>query len=215
MYGSRISALVTLATLGLATTASAAVSAVDLGVVAPPGTVGGYLMGAFSDPSPEGTMTVSLAPPPAFPGTGNLLFTTPAEHSLVGSLWDTWSHGYTGSVYFNEDHDLLLALPVDTMAFYLYVQPNLKAVFEFTVDSSATTVTFDIDGNGGARGIGFYSDDPFDPLQYVYIRQTTMDSDGFAVGEFGINVIPEAGGFGIVLGGLALGFGAAYRRQRN
>jgi len=192
--------------LGLATSASAAISAVDLGTLAPPGSLGGFTVGAFpADLSVEGTLTTSLTPPPTFPGTGDLVFTTGVDHNKVGSFWDTWSHGYTGSVYFNEDHDLLLALPADTMAFYLYIQPNLKALFEFTVDSSATTVTFDIDGDGGARGVGFYSDDPSDPLQFVYVRQTTLDSDGFAVGEFGINV-PEPAAFGAFAALGLLGF---------
>jgi hypothetical protein len=53
-----------------------------------------------------------------------------------------------------------------------------------------------------------------DPLQFVYVRQTTMNSDGFAVGEFGINV-PEPASLGIVLGGVALGFGAIYRRLKT
>lgn len=183
------------------------------GTAAPPGTLGGYLMGAFpADPSAEGTLTSSLTPPATFTGAGNLLFTTPAEHMTVGSFWDTWSHGYAGSVYFNEDHDLLMALPTDTLAFYLYIQPNLKSSFEFMVDSSGTTATLDIDGAGGARYVGFYTDDAWDPLQFLYVRQTTMDSDGFAVGEFGINVIPEPGAWaGLTAFGL---YGWAWARRR-
>jgi hypothetical protein len=181
------------------------------GTGAPPGTLGGYAMGAFpADLSAEGTLTSSLTPPPAFPGSGSLGFTTEVEHMKVGSWWDTWSHGYLGSVYFTPDHQLLMTLPQDTLAFHLYIEPNLKATFEFQVDASATTVTLDIDGNGGARYVGFYSDNPLDPLKFVYIRQTTMDADGFAVGEFGINV-PEP-----LTSGLAAGLGlvawAAARR---
>jgi hypothetical protein len=188
--------------LCLSTGASAAIL-VDTtpGVGAPPGTLGGYSMTAFPvDPSPEGTLVLQLAPPAAAPVIGNLTFTTEVEHFLAGSVWDTWSHGYTGDVYFNEDHDLLLALPAGTQAFSLYVQPNLKAPFEFRVDSGATVATLAINGNGGASYIGFYSDDPLDPLQFVYVRQTTMDSDGFAVGEFMINAIPEPGLWTLVTG---------------
>ncbi|MBE7501895.1 MAG: hypothetical protein HS113_16655 [Verrucomicrobiales bacterium] len=75
----------------------------------------------------------------------------------------------------------------------LYVQPNLKDDFEFQVVSGVTVTTLTINGDAGASYIGFYSDDPLDPLQFVYVRQTTMDSDGFAAGEFMINAIPEPG----------------------
>lgn len=171
------------------------------GTGAPPGTLGGYFMTAFpADPSPEGTLILQLAPPAAAPVVGNLTFTTEVEHMLAGSVWDTWSHGYTGDVYFNEDHDLLMALPVGTQAFSLYVQPNLKDDFEFEVVSGVTLTALTINGNSGASYIGFYSDDPLDPLQFVYVRQTTMDSDGFAVGEFMINAIPEPGPATLVAG---------------
>jgi hypothetical protein len=167
------------------------------GTGAPPGTLGGYPMGAFpADPTPEGTLTTELAPPPAAPVTGNLKFgfgLTSVEHFKVGGLWDTWSHGYTGDVYFNADHDLLIIpLPVGTLAFSLYVQPNLKDDFEFRVDGATTVATLTINGDGGARYVGFYTDDVTEPLEWIYIRQTTNDSDGFAVGEFMINV-PEPG----------------------
>lgn len=182
------------------------------GTGAPPGTLGGYVMGAFpADPTAEGTLITSLSPPPSAPVIGNLEFAGPVEHMKVGSLWDTWSHGYTGDVYFNSDHDLLIvALPADTLAFSLYLQPNLKDTFEFSVVSGVTVATLDIDGDGGARYFGFYTDDPLDPLQFVYVRQTTMDSDGFAVGEFMINV-PEPGAYGL-LAGLGLIGWVAYRK---
>lgn len=182
------------------------------GTGAPPGALGGYFMAAFpTDPSAEGTLVLQLSPPAAAPVVGNLTFTTPVEHFLAGSVWDTWSHGYTGDVYFNEDHDLLMGLPVGTQAFSLYVQPNLKDDFEFHVVSEATVTTLTINGNSGARYIGFFSDDLLDPLQFVYVRQSTMDSDGFAVGEFMINAIPEPG-LAMLVSGLGLSALAGVRR---
>jgi hypothetical protein len=184
---------------------------------APPSTLGGYTMGAFpSDPTPEGTLINELAPPPAAPVTGNLKFgfgLGAVEHMKVGGFWDTWSHGYTGDVYFNEDSELLMIpLPVGTLAFSFYIQPNLKADFEFKVDSVATLATLTINGNSGASYAGFYTDDVTDPLSWVYIRQTTQDSDGFAVGEFMINGIPEPGAWA---GLMALGLGVwALARRR-
>jgi hypothetical protein len=178
-------------------------------------------MGAFpADPSPEGTLVSGLTPPAASPVVGDLQFTTGVEHLLVGSWWDTWSHPYAaGDVYYNGDHDLLLLLPDGALAFYLYVQPNIKATFEFALDSGATVATLDVNGDSGASYVGFWTDDPFDPLSYVYVRQTTMDSDGFAVGEFGINVIPEPGStaalasFGLL--GLAVWRMARHQRRNT
>ncbi len=99
------------------------------------------------------------------------------------------------------------------MAFYLYVEPNIRSVFEFKVDSMATVATLDIDGNAGASYVGFYSDDPMHPLQFIYVDQTTMESDGFAVGEFGINVVPEPAACGLLCALGLVGF-VASRRER-
>lgn len=198
----------------LLTTSGGAAVLVDTtpGTGAPPGTLGGYFMTAFpANPSAEGTMILQLTPPAAAPVVGMLSFATEVEHMQAGSVWDTWSHGYTGDVYFNEDHDLLMGLPVGTQAFSLYVQPNLKDDFEFQVVSEATVTTLTINGNKGARYIGFYSDNPLDPLQFVYVRQSSMDSDGFAVGEFMINAIPEPG-LATLVTGLGLGALAGARR---
>lgn len=181
----------------------------------PPATLGGYPMAAFpADPSPEGTMTLMLTPPAGFTGSGDLIFLDPMEHMKAGSVWDTWSHGYAGDVYYTDASDQLLLLPQDTIAFSLYLQPNLKADFEFVVESGTTQTTLTINGNAGARYVGFYSDDPRDPLQFVYILQTTRDADGFAAGEFMINAIPEPGTWALVAG-LGLCVLAGVRRCRK
>jgi hypothetical protein len=98
------------------------------------------------------------------------------------------------------------------MAFSMYLQPNLKADYEFGVASGATITVLSINGNGGASYVGFYSND-LDPLKFVYILQTTKDSDGFTVGEFMINgVIPEPGAWaGLTV--LGLGVWALARRR--
>jgi len=210
--------ILTCSALGLALTASAAVSVVDLGIVEPPGCFGGYQLGAFpADLSEPRTLTTALAPPTAFAGSGNLIFDAELRHSPLGSLWETWSHGYAGSVYYLDGDELSLTLPANTLAFYLYIQPNSKlSQFEFEVGSSATSITCQISGDGGARGIGFYTDDPMDPIRSVTVLQTTGSSDGFAVGEFGINVIPEPGSFGAVAALGLLGFvGGRRRRDRR
>lgn len=181
----------------------------------PPGTLGGYAMAAFpADPSSEGTLTTQLTPPAGFTGSGDLIFADPMEHMKAGSLWDTWSHGYTGDVYYTDASDQLFLLPLGTMAFSLYIQPNLKDDFEFVVESGATATVLTINGNAGAQYVGFYSDDPQDPLQFVYVLQTTRDADGFAAGEFMINAIPEPGTWAWVTG-LGLCVLAGVRRCRK
>jgi len=194
---------------------AAVLSTTAPGTGAPPGTLGGFSMGAFpADLSAEGTMVTQLTPPAAAPVIGDLYFTTAVEHLKAGSLWDTWSHGYTGDVYYNADFNLMIfQLPQGTMAFSLYIQPNLKDVFNFKAVSGVEVATLDIDGDGGASYVGFWSDDPLKPLQFVYIEQTTDDSDGFAVGEFMINV-PEPGAWGL-LAGLGLCGWAIIRRGRS
>lgn len=183
------------------------------GTAAPPGTLGGHVMGAFPvDGSAEGSPATTLTPPAAFPGVGDLQFATALTHYRAGMGWDTWSHGYTGDVYATDDHELVMTLPTGTLAFYFYLQPNFKDVFEFEVTSATTSDLLDVDGNGGARYVGIYTDDPLDPLQSVTVRQTTMDSDGFAVGEMAVNVVPEPSAIASVVGlGLA-GFGVWRRR---
>ena len=158
-------------------------------------------------------MISDLTPPAGAPVIGTLHFLNPVEHDVVGSFWLTWSHGYMGDVYFNASNDLLMTLPDGTLAFALYVQPNIQAQYEFQVTAEFTSVNLMIDGNSGARYVGFYTDDPMDYVNYVFVKQTTMLSDGFAVGEFGINVVPETQAWGLVAG-LGLGAFAFYRRLK-
>ncbi len=166
------------------------------GTAAPPATLGGYSMIGFpADLSAEGSLTTSLTPPASAPVTGNLTFGTAVEHDQIGSLWSTWSHGYAGAVYYTDSYKLNLTLPGGTLAFYLYLQPNIYDDFTFDVTTeSAVETSITINGNGGARYIGVYSDDPLDPVTFVFIKNPAQDADGFAVGEFGINV-PEPGAF--------------------
>jgi hypothetical protein len=113
-----------------------------------------------------------------------------------------------------------LVFPADTQAFYFYLQPAIKALFEFTVDAQGISTPLSINGNGGAQYVGIYIDDIASSLQGVSILQPNGLSDGFAVGEFGIdggdiNVIPEPGnllGLGCVL---ASGLMVRNRRRRS
>lgn len=191
-------------------------SYLDPGTGAPPGTLGGYSMAAFmDDPSPEGTLLTELSPPPGFPGSGNLVFDRELEHFKVGSTWDTWSHGYTGSVYYDAYSELEMTLPLGTLAFSLYIEPNLKDLFAFKVASGVEEVTLSINGDAGARYVGFYTDNPAEVLETIWVYQTTEDADGFAVGEFMISATVPESGWGVLellLGACSLaGLGRIFR----
>jgi hypothetical protein len=188
------------------------------GTAAPPATLGGYVMQAFpTEMRPEFTMVSDAAAPAG----GTLSFDSPVELDHIGGLgWGSWSHGYTGSVYQTYGDHLSLVFPADTQAFYFYLQPAIKALFEFTVDAQGISTPLSINGNGGAQYVGIYIDDIASSLTGVSILQPNGLSDGFAVGEFGIdggdiNVIPEPGnllGLGCVL---ASGLMVRNRRRRS
>lgn len=96
-----------------------------------------------------------------------------------------------GDVYWFDEvlngNTLTLTLPTDTKAFYLYLEPNFFDTFEFTVNSGVASETLNIVGQGGAQGVGFFGN-AGESLLSLVITKTDLDfSDGFAVGEFGIN----------------------------
>lgn len=174
---------------------------VDLGTVAPPGTLGGYTMTAFgTDASSEGTMINSLASPLG----GSLGFSISVSHDIVGSDWGTWSHSFAGDVYDTGagNNTLTLTLPANTVAFYFYAEPNEwfdansnPAKWSITATAGIDVVTANpVYANSGANGFGFYTSSGF--LSTIEI--TTTDQE-FAIGEFGIALestgpsVPEAG----------------------
>lgn len=164
----------------LATPASAAIIYTDLGTAAPPATLGGYTMTAFpDDPRAELTDVNNVAAP----GGGTVDFDNALNLRSVPSSWSTWSHGYTGDVYYSNGFvNLTLTLPTGTGAFYLYLEPNPFGLFTFDV-CSATTCSGpqSADGFGGARGFGFHATGGDEIVSISIAAQ-----EDFAVGEFGI-----------------------------
>jgi hypothetical protein len=194
---------------------------VSLGTSAPPATIGGYAMGAFTDSSATGSSTTAVSPPGTAPVTGDLTFDRALVHYRVDTspppdAWATWSHGYSGSVYhlevfenFPDDETgagttaetLWLTLPSATKAFSLYIEPGTfgSAVFDILgwddqpLSDPVAFLQQEIFGEGGARGYGFYTSDAASSLARISITGYGTWPDGFAIGEFAINHIPATG----------------------
>lgn len=160
----------------------------SVGTGAPPSTLGGYPMTAFQVDSRGIGATVSSVADPA----GTVSFSPSLRHYRVGNGWATWSHGYTGSVYFSgeaaagQDPTIELTLPTGTKAFAFYAEPN--AFSSFSVEAIASDGTSsepaNIHGKSGARYFGFYGSSG---QTLTSITITASDPRGFAVGEFSIS----------------------------
>ncbi len=180
----------------------------DLGVEAPPATLGDPATLGEQEITPfndtrECGADVTTVPSPL---GGVLTFDTSVAHRTANTaegpcVWVTWSHGFTGDVYFDyvgEGRDattLTMTLPAGTTGFYFYAEPNTRQPFLFTITTSdgevfETSTEAVIDGEGGARGFAFYSD--FATITSIVVT-TEAGANGFAVGEFGIarRVQPE------------------------
>ena len=122
---------------------------------------------------------------------GTVQFPT-LRHYRVGNGWATWSHGYTGSVYFSgeasggSDPRIELSLPSNTNAFAFYAEPNTFGNFsvEATASDGTGSEPVRIEGRSGARYFGFYGTAE---RKLTSITVTASDTRGFAIGEFSIN----------------------------
>jgi hypothetical protein len=190
-----------------------------LGLAAPPSVLGAYAVTAFTaDPAGPGDLVAAVALPAGATPSGVVGFSDLLEHQTVPGGWATWSHGYAGDVYWLDGFvadTLVLTLPVETKAFYFYVQPNYfgpvgaPADFDFDITAendageSMAVLGETISGLGGAKGFGFSITGPGDPsLTTITIAGLATWPDGFAVGEFGIN--GTGGGPSVPEGGVAL-----------
>ncbi len=165
--------------------ANATIFATDLKTDAPPTTLGGFAMTPFPlDAQPNGSVN-SVASPTG----GSVTFSQDLTHTQVGVGWGTWSHGYTGDVYHTfyatTPTTVTLWLPADTIAFYFYAEPNHYGFSDiWATAQDGTTLSVSVQGNTGANGFGFHSDDG--TLLTSTTVTTTASANGMAVGEFGI-----------------------------
>jgi PEP-CTERM motif len=178
-------AVVAAAALLMASTAQAGIvwfSPLDP-TAAAPATLGQYTMTAFGDDArPTGGLVSDVASPLG----GVVGFSPDVTHLEVGSGWATWSHGYTGDVYWTGG-GLSLTLDLQgTGAFYFFAEPNPQAPFTITAVVGGTTLSQVVDGLGGAKIFAVYTDD-FASIDSITISSTR----DFAVGEFGAAPVPE------------------------
>jgi len=198
-------ALASLAFAGSASIASAGIGVETYGAAAPPETVHGHPVVAapfddrlFSD--------VTSAPLP--PGS-RVDFSRPVSVRQIGFGWATWSHGYTGNVYYTNGATSITMSPWGwaEIAFQFYAEPNPFGVFQMTAtgsDGSSSIASQQFpDGSSGATGWGFYG------TGGAHVVSVTVASDvDFAVGEFASFPAPAS------LGLLAFGGLVAGRRRR-
>lgn len=188
--------------------AHAAIIVQSLGTGAPPAVLGGYSMTPFpNDVRP----VVSNVNDVTSPLGGLLSFNIPLTHREVGNGWGSWSHGYTGDVYYsNGATSIALTLPPNTGAFYFYAEPNPFNVFNITATANdGTFLTIPVNGSAGAAGWGFYT------TGGALTSITVSSNVDFAIGEFGIAAaaVPEPATMA-VFGLMAVGAFGVRRRLK-
>ncbi len=159
----------------------------DLGTGAPPATVGGFAMTPFSQVPQAAIPNLTLVN--SIPGGSSAMAVSPAaEKRNVPGTWGTWSHGYTGAVYFFASATSgTLTLPAGTTAFYLYAEPNLgNLAISATSNGGVTGGPFTVNSNSGAHGFAFSTTTPGETITSITV---TQGAPGFAIGEFGAATI--------------------------
>jgi hypothetical protein len=180
--------LVLAATLAAAR-AGASVIFENLGTAAPPSTVGTFAVAPY-DLTPQ-TAIPNMTNVSVIPGSPTPPDTTtsfPVQKRTVGDGWTSWSHGYTGPVFYTVPMVPPLTLTIaPAKAFYVYVEPAaLGQPFAVTVTTNAggSSGAVLVDGASGATGFAFYT------TASESITSVTIDADpdaqGFAFAELGL-----------------------------
>jgi hypothetical protein len=200
--------------LGVASESRAAIIGTALGTAAPPATLGGYSMTAFGNDTRGVVNVTSVGAADGAPLGHTLSFGAPVSHREVPSSWLTWSHGYTGDVYYtNGATTLTMTLSPGAGAFIFYAEPNPFQSFTITAtDSDGGTIVQTVSGSAGAAGYGLHTTGGS-----TITTVTVTSSVDFAVGEFSIaaaeTAIPEPATITLLgLGAVGL---AGYRLRRR
>jgi hypothetical protein len=94
---------------------------------------------------------------------GNVTLTPAHMNLFIGSGWATWSHGYSGEVFWTQGAtSATVTMPAGVGAFDCYLEPNPFSINSFTVtgtasDASTVGITVTADGASGASHFGFYT----------------------------------------------------------
>jgi hypothetical protein len=184
----------------LAVAANAAIVAVDHGTGPPPAMLGPWSISAL--PFDSRSVFSDVTDAPGYPiMSGDLTWDIPMSLRHIGSGWATWSHGYTGVVYFsNGATGASMTLPTDTVTFLMYIEPNAFSWQTFTVTAQdGTSITRSVHGSSGAAGFGFYGTDGT-----MLVSISVSGNGEFAWGEF-YSHVPEPSSLSVLgLGSLLL-----------
>ena len=155
----------------------------SLGTGAPPAIYEGYTM-TTTEPDTTPLFT-DVTEAPGLAGEDPILFSSSTNHRKIGSGWATWSHGYTGSVYYETSREIDLEIPEQTCAFIFYLEPNNFATFAMNVSySDGYSIVESITGASGATGFAISKHNPESFPSSVNIYDVTGGANGFAFGEF-------------------------------
>ncbi|MEI2693768.1 MAG: T9SS type A sorting domain-containing protein [Saprospiraceae bacterium] len=185
MWHKKVSLLFIAITLSLAVKAGIVFDG-SPGTGAPPPTLGGLTMIPVPvDNRPlfanESFISVSNSCP------AQINFGASMNHRRIGNGWATWSHGYTGDVYYNNGvTTTVITLPACSRGVYFYVEPDPFGFFDVSASANdgTTSGNISVDGFGGAHYVGFYTTSSSCLLTTITITSTVE----FAIGEFATNV---------------------------
>jgi len=171
--------------------AGAAVVFVNLGTAGPQSAVGPFAVTPYDlapqTAIPNQTNTSVIPGSPLPPDT---ITSFQVQKRTVGNGWTSWSHGYTGPVFFTVPVVPPLTLAIaPAHAFYVYVEPAaFGQPFAVSVITNAggSSGPVLVDASGGATGFGFYT------TADESITAVTIDADpnaqGFAFAELGLGI---------------------------